>query len=62
LSRFATMESPVHEAVFRPGHHGDQINVLFVDGHVGTPTYPGDYPVSKPFIEVLESLDALRKK
>ncbi len=56
------MESPVHEAVFRPGHHGDQINVLFVDGHVGTPTYPGDYPVSKPFIEVLESLDALRKK
>lgn len=45
----------------RPGQHGDQINILFMDGHVETRAYPGEFPASQAFIEALIALDALRK-
>ena len=45
----------------RPGQHEGQINVLFMDGHVETRDYPGEFPASKVFIEALASLDTLSK-
>ena len=45
----------------RPGQHEGQINVLFMDGHVETREYPGDFPASKPFIDALAALDTLRR-
>ena len=56
----AMIQSKLPVLIERPGHHDDQINVLFMDGHVERLTYPGAYPVSQPFIEALGSLDTLR--
>jgi len=56
----AMIQSKLPVLIERPGHHDDQINVLFMDGHVERMTYPGAFPVSQPFIEALESLDTLR--
>lgn len=58
----AMVQSELPIFIERPGHHDDKVNVVFLDGHVEWPTYPGDFPVSKRFIEALESLDALRKQ
>jgi hypothetical protein len=33
--------------------------VLFLDGHTEFVPYPGKFPMTKRFIEALESLDAL---
>lgn len=47
----------------RPGHHGSTGgNVLFMDGHVEYINYPGKFPMTKAFIEGLESLEALGEK
>ncbi len=58
----AMVQSELPIFIERPGHHDNKVNVVFLDGHVEWPTYPGDFPVSKRFIEALESLDALRKQ
>ncbi len=35
----------------RPGHHEDGCNVLYMDGHVEFVPYPGDFPMTRTFIE-----------
>lgn len=57
----AKVQSSLPVIVERPGQHEGQINVLFMDGHVETLDYPGEFPGSKDFIEALASLDTLRK-
>ncbi len=59
LAGAAKVQSNLPVFIERPQHHDDQINVLFMDGHVERLTYPGAFPVSQPWIEALESLDAL---
>ena len=56
----AMIQSKLPVFIERPGHHDDQINVLFMDGHVERLTYPGEFPVSQPFIEALSSLEKLK--
>lgn len=55
----AMIQSKLPVFIEKPGHHDDQINVLFMDGHVERLTYPGAFPVSQSFIETLLSLDVL---
>jgi len=45
----------------RPGHHRHNPGgwVAFLDGRCELITYPGKFPMTKKFIEALESLDAL---
>ena len=57
----ATIQSEIPLMICRPGNHGGEVNVLFMDGHVERLHYPGKFPASKPFIEGLQSLDELRK-
>lgn len=47
----------------RPGNHGHGgRNVLFMDGHVENIPYPGKFPMTKAFIEGLQTLDTLPAK
>ncbi|MBN4046847.1 hypothetical protein JYT90_00860 [bacterium AH-315-P07] len=43
----------------RPNLHEGGGNVLFMDGHVEFIEYPGKFPMTRRFIEGLESLDSL---
>ncbi len=55
------IQSKLPVFIERPGAHGDSIAVLYIDGHVESLTYPGDFPASRIFIEALQGLEALRQ-
>ena len=58
----ARAQSEIPLMICRPGNHGDEIEVLFMDAHVQRLHYPGEFPASKRFVEGLLSLDRLRKR
>ena len=54
-------QSTIPTMIERPGHHEGGANVLFMDGHVESMKYPGEWPMTEKFIKGLQSLDKLKK-
>ena len=40
-----------------PSNHGNGGNVLYLDGHVEFVSYPGRFPMTKPFIKALGEIE-----
>ena len=60
--RHASLPSTIPTMIERLGHHKGGANVLYLDGHVEFIAYPGKWPMTKDFIQGLESLDELREQ
>jgi prepilin-type processing-associated H-X9-DG protein len=61
-ARAATgLQSTIPLIIERPGFHEGGANVLFLDGHVEFMPYPGTFPMTKPFIQALQSLEDVRQ-
>ena len=60
LAAQATAQSKLPVLIERPGNHVPEGgNVLYMDGHVEWKSYPGDWPMTKTTIRILDSLDAI---
>jgi hypothetical protein len=63
LGAKAVPDTQIPVFVERPGHYPHRPGgwVVFVDGHAEYCAYPGKFPMTKKFIEALESLDELEE-
>ena len=64
LGASALPDAQIPVFIERPGHYPRRPGgwVVFLDGHAEYCAYPGKFPMTKKFIEALESLDALEER